>query len=204
MPTPRVTTFSTSSSAPGACASPRWPCTTFARSSVSIGPRAPRQPPPGPARIVHRPSRAPAKRCRRANRCRRLPLFLDADAIRGGVPLDAASLGLAEHGRGLFRGRVRFLAAGPVDERLRFGDRRGTHLPSGRDGGCRLCPVVWRPALSSRHTVGGWRRHLSWHEVDAFCRRTCPWDLLHNEDALVSFDEHTIPRWTRKFHIGKS
>src|SRR5713101_4262939 len=148
MPTPRVTTFSTSSSAPGACASPRWPCTTFARSSVSIGPRAPRQPPPGPARIVHRPSRAPAKRCRRANRCRRLPLFLDADAIRGGVPLDAASLGLAEHGRGLFRGRVRFLAAGPVDERLRFGDRRGTHLPSGRDGGCRLCPVVWRPALS--------------------------------------------------------
>jgi hypothetical protein len=27
--------------------------------------------------------------------------------------------------------------------------------------------------------------------------------LLRNEDALVSYDEHTIPRWTRKFHIGK-
>jgi hypothetical protein len=55
----------------------------------------------------------------------------------------------------------------------------------------------------SRHTVGAWRRHLPWYEVDAFCRRTCPWHLLHNEEALVSFDEHTIPRWTRKFHIGK-
>jgi hypothetical protein len=61
--------------------------------------------------------------------------------------------------------------------------------------GGRRCP--------SRHTIGGWRRHLSWYEVDAFCRRTCPWHLLHREDALVSFDEHTIPRWTRKFHIGK-
>src|SRR5260370_18530164 len=55
----------------------------------------------------------------------------------------------------------------------------------------------------SRYTVGAWRRHLPWYEVDAFCRRTCPWHLLHHEDALVSFDEHTIPRWTRKFHIGK-
>jgi hypothetical protein len=27
--------------------------------------------------------------------------------------------------------------------------------------------------------------------------------LLHRQDALVSFDEHTIPRWTKKFHIGK-
>jgi hypothetical protein len=61
--------------------------------------------------------------------------------------------------------------------------------------GARRCP--------SRYTIGGWRRHLSWYEVDAFCRRTCPWHLLHREDALVSFDEHTIPRWTRKFHIGK-
>jgi Transposase DDE domain len=61
--------------------------------------------------------------------------------------------------------------------------------------GGRCCP--------SRHLIGGWRRHLSWYEVDAFCRRTCPWHLLHREDALVSFDEHTIPRWTRKFSIGK-
>jgi hypothetical protein len=61
--------------------------------------------------------------------------------------------------------------------------------------GGRRCP--------SRHTVGGWRRHLRWYEVDAFCRRTFPWHLLRGDDALVSFDEHTIPRWTRKFRIGK-
>jgi hypothetical protein len=61
--------------------------------------------------------------------------------------------------------------------------------------GGRRCP--------SRHTVGGWRRHLRWYEVDAFCRRTCPWHLLRGADAVVSFDEHTIPRWTRKFRIRK-
>jgi hypothetical protein len=61
--------------------------------------------------------------------------------------------------------------------------------------GGRHCP--------SRHTIGGWRRHLRWYEVDAFCRRTCPWQLLRGADAIVSFDEHTIPRWTRKFHIRK-
>jgi len=55
----------------------------------------------------------------------------------------------------------------------------------------------------TRQLVGGWRRHLRWYEVDAFCRRTCPWDLIVNDDALVSFDEHTIPRWTHKFSIGK-
>jgi hypothetical protein len=54
-----------------------------------------------------------------------------------------------------------------------------------------------------RHTVGGWRRHLPWYEVDAFCRRTSPWYLLQGEDALVSYDEHTIPRWTHKFRISK-
>jgi hypothetical protein len=55
----------------------------------------------------------------------------------------------------------------------------------------------------SRHTVGGWRRHLPWYEVDAFCRRTSPWYLLEGEQAVVSYDEHTIPRWTHKFHISK-
>jgi hypothetical protein len=55
----------------------------------------------------------------------------------------------------------------------------------------------------SRYPVGGWRRHLSWHEVDAFCRRTAPWDWVAGEDALVSFDDHVIPRWTRKFRIPK-
>jgi hypothetical protein len=61
--------------------------------------------------------------------------------------------------------------------------------------GGRRCP--------SRQTIGGWRRHLTWHAVDAFCRRTCPWHLVRGDDAMVSFDEHTIPRWTRKFRIGK-
>jgi hypothetical protein len=61
--------------------------------------------------------------------------------------------------------------------------------------GGRRCP--------SRHTVGGWRCHLPWYEVDAFCRRTYPWHLLRNQEVLVSFDEHTIPRWTKKFRIGK-
>src|SRR4029077_9473717 len=51
--------------------------------------------------------------------------------------------------------------------------------------------------------VGGWRCNLPWYEVDAFCRRSSPWDLIRGEPALVSYDEHTIPRWTRKFHIGK-
>jgi hypothetical protein len=61
--------------------------------------------------------------------------------------------------------------------------------------GGRRCP--------SRHSIGGWRRHLLWHEVDAFCRRSSPWHLITGEPALVSYDEHTIPRWTRKFHVGK-
>lgn len=55
----------------------------------------------------------------------------------------------------------------------------------------------------SRHTVGGWRRHLPWSAVDAFCRRTSPWHLLHDQIVLASYDEHTIPRWTHKFKIGK-
>jgi hypothetical protein len=61
--------------------------------------------------------------------------------------------------------------------------------------GGRTCPT--------RQRVGAWRRHLPWYEVDAFCRRTCPWHLIAGQDVLASFDEHTIPRWTRKFHIGK-
>ena len=61
--------------------------------------------------------------------------------------------------------------------------------------GGRRCP--------SRHSVGAWRRHLPWYEVDAFCRRSSPWHLIEGDAALVSYDEHTIPRWTHKFHIGK-
>jgi hypothetical protein len=84
---------------------------------------------------------------------------------------------------------------------LVVGRERVFHLDDMEDlGFARLCGGRRCP---SRHTVGAWRRHLPWYEVDAFCRRTCPWYLVHNEDALVSFDEHTIPRWTKKFHIGK-
>src|ERR1700675_5058256 len=69
-------TRSTSSRAPGACVSPRWPCTTFARSSASTGPRGPRQRHPGLVRTTLPPSRARSKRRRRASPCRcRLPLF---------------------------------------------------------------------------------------------------------------------------------
>ena len=61
--------------------------------------------------------------------------------------------------------------------------------------GGRRCPT--------RQLVGAWRRHLPWYEVDAFCRRTFAWPHVHGQDALVSFDEHTLPRWTHKFHIPK-
>ena len=56
----------------------------------------------------------------------------------------------------------------------------------------------------SRYSVGAWRRHLPWYEVDAFCRQTSPWYLLEGQKALISYDEHTVPRWTHKFHIPKS
>jgi hypothetical protein len=84
---------------------------------------------------------------------------------------------------------------------LVVGLERVFHLDEMEDPGfARLCGGRRCP---SRHTVGGWRRHLPWYEVDAFCRRTSPWHLLHRQDAMVSFDEHTIPRWTKKFRIGK-
>jgi hypothetical protein len=84
---------------------------------------------------------------------------------------------------------------------LVVGVERVFHLEEMEDPGfARLCGGRRCP---SRYTVGAWRRHLPWYEVDAFCRRTCPWHLLQSADARVSFDEHTVPRWTRKFHIGK-
>lgn len=55
----------------------------------------------------------------------------------------------------------------------------------------------------TRQVVGAWRKHLLWNEVDRFCHRTSPWDLLQGQDVLMSFDEHTIPRWTKKFSIPK-
>jgi hypothetical protein len=61
--------------------------------------------------------------------------------------------------------------------------------------GGRHCPA--------RQPIGAWRRHLSWYPVDAFCRRTSPWDLIRQQIVMVSYDEHTIPRWTHQFHIPK-
>lgn len=46
-------------------------------------------------------------------------------------------------------------------------------------------------------------KDLAWNEVDRFCHRTSPWELLQDEDSLISFDEHSIPRWTKKFSIPK-
>jgi hypothetical protein len=82
-----------------------------------------------------------------------------------------------------------------------IGLERIWHLDQMEDKGFALLSGGLRPP--SRYSVGGWRRHLPWYEVDAFCRRTSPWYLLEGEKALVSYDEHTIPRWTHKFHIGK-
>lgn len=62
-------------------------------------------------------------------------------------------------------------------------------------GDARRCP--------SRYDVGAWRRHVLWNEVDRFCHRTSPWEMLHQRDLLMSFDEHAISRWTKKFSIPK-
>jgi hypothetical protein len=82
-----------------------------------------------------------------------------------------------------------------------IGLERLWHLDEMEDTGFALLCGGRRPP--TRHTVGAWRRHLPWYEVDAFCRRTSPWHLITDDIVLVSYDEHTIPRWTRKFHIRK-
>lgn len=84
---------------------------------------------------------------------------------------------------------------------LVVGLERVFHLEEMEDVGFAL--LCGGPKCPTRQRVGAWRRHLPWYEVDAFCRRTHPWQLIEGQDALVSFDEHTIPRWTRKFHLGK-
>jgi len=71
-------------------------------------------------------------------------------------------------------------------------DDSGFALLTGNPRGC-----------PTRQMVGAWRKNLLWNEVDRFCHRTSPWDLLEGQNALVSFDEHTIPRWTKKFSIPK-
>jgi hypothetical protein len=75
------------------------------------------------------------------------------------------------------------------------------HLDQMEDAGFALLTGGRRPP--SRHAVGAWRRQLPWYEVEALCRRTSPWELIRGDAALLSFDEHTIPRWTHKFRIKK-
>ena len=82
-----------------------------------------------------------------------------------------------------------------------IGLRRIFHLEQMEDLGFAL--LTGGRTCPTRQLVGGWRCHLRWYEVDAFCRRTCPWHLLTGDDAVVSFDEHTLPRWTRAFAIRK-
>jgi hypothetical protein len=84
---------------------------------------------------------------------------------------------------------------------LVVGLKRIFHLDQMTDRG--FAQLTGGLSCPSRHVIGGWRRHLPWYEVDAFCRRTYPWQLIRGRPALVSFDEHTIPRWTRKFSVRK-
>lgn len=84
---------------------------------------------------------------------------------------------------------------------LVVGMERMFHLDEMEDRGFAVLSGGQR--CPSRHLVGAWRRHLPWYEVDAFCRRTAAWDLIRGQEALVSFDEHSIPRWTHKFSIRK-
>ena len=84
---------------------------------------------------------------------------------------------------------------------LVVGLERMFHLDQMEDAGFALLTGGRR--CPSRHLVGAWRRHLAWYEVDRFCRRTSPWQWIAGEDAVVSFDEHSIPRWTHKFLIPK-
>jgi hypothetical protein len=81
------------------------------------------------------------------------------------------------------------------------GLQRLFHLDQMTDFGFALLTGGQSPP--TRKFIGGWRRHLRWYEVDAFCRRSCPWELIRGDDVLVSFDEHAIPRWTHKFSIRK-
>jgi len=84
---------------------------------------------------------------------------------------------------------------------LVVGVERVFHLDEMEDRGFALLSGGYRPP--SRHTVGAWRRHIPWQTADAFCRRTSPWKWIRDQEARLSFDEHTIPRWTKKFSIRK-
>jgi hypothetical protein len=84
---------------------------------------------------------------------------------------------------------------------LVVGLERVFHLEDMEDRGFALLSGGMRPPV--RQTVGAWRRHIPWQTADAFCRRTSPWEVIRGQETQVGFDEHTIPRWTKKFSIRK-
>jgi hypothetical protein len=83
------------------------------------------------------------------------------------------------------------------------GIERVFHLDNVDDLGFALLTGSPTGRPPTRQSVGAWRKHLLWNEVDRFCHRTSPWDLLRGEECLLSYDEHSIPRWTKKFSIPK-
>lgn len=85
---------------------------------------------------------------------------------------------------------------------LIVGVERVFHLEEMDDSGFALLTGDAR-GCPTRQMVGAWRKHLRWNEVDRFCHRTSPWELLHEQHSLISFDEHAIPRWTKKFSLPK-
>lgn len=84
---------------------------------------------------------------------------------------------------------------------LVVGLERVFHLEEMEDRGFALLSGGMRPP--TRQTVGAWRRRIPWQAADAFCRRTSPWEWIQGQEARVGFDEHTVPRWTKKFSIRK-
>jgi hypothetical protein len=84
---------------------------------------------------------------------------------------------------------------------LVVGCERVFHLDEMEDRGFALLSGGLR--RPTRQTVGAWRRHIPWYAADAFCRRTSPWEWIRGQAACVGFDEHTIPRWTKKFSVRK-
>jgi len=103
-------------------------CKKFGLGSGHAGPQ--RQP-RSERREAYARRAAPHRNGRRANPCPcRLPLFRHAYANAGAFLLMPSGVNLGWPRPGMFRGRVRLLAAGPVDQRLLVGGRHGTRLPS--------------------------------------------------------------------------
>ena len=104
----------------------------------------------------------------------RPPPFFCPHPVRRRLPAVAHALDWLAIARDCFADDYGSLQRGLLDQRLRPGRRPGAVFHLDQMDGPRLRPADRRPPCPSRHTVGGWRRHLPWYEVDAFCRRTAP------------------------------